>query len=704
LFLALCLGLTENAAAQFAWPVVPRTDAQGDPLPEGVFYRLGTNRVRHWWIKTLIFSADGSQVLSQGDKELRLWDVASGRLVRQTNDHSFDTCLTASPDGRYLADVIGGCIHVVEWKTGDVIAELDTQEVWMSLAFSADSKALVGLTADAVICSWDLASRQETARHVLHGLPPEFARATYRFWSLSADGAVVVGRFQGFADQERQGTWHFWNTAMGKEDRPGLKTHHLASRAADCCWCLSPDGRMLAMTTEGGVVEVWDTRSGKRLALDAEPVAQMLSLDPGGRHLALADRGEVSLWDLDTGKRVWHVNPTGERASALTFTADGKTLAVGSATSITMLDVATGKRTGFSQGDPGRFWGPGHFGGDGTLVVAHGGKLSVRAMAAGEEIRTFSAAELLPGASRQADARPARFHPEGRLVSSSADGRRQAWHRLREVTVTCTTTGRVLLVVPQGRAQAFAPDGNMAAFIDEFGREVTLRDMASGTVVRRWSDALAEFTGVSFSPDSRTLALSTREGTVLVCDVTGLATAPGQLPHQQLTHEAGERLWGELASDDGPRAHKAMWSLVAAGAQAVEILREHLKPVAVHGQVACFIAELDSERFTVREKATLALLRLPNVRPELEAAMARQPSAEVQRRLEFVLSKIGESPRDVELYRDPEQRRAWRALTILEQVGTAEARRLLESVAAGAAHERVTMEAQAALQRLKQRG
>src|SRR6516225_9414965 len=169
LFLALYVGSTDFATAQSTPANQPRTDAQGDALPEGVFYRLGTNRVRHWWIKTLIFSTDGTQVLSQGDRELRLWDVASGRLLRQTTDHSFDTCLAASPDGRYLADVIGGCIHVVDWKTGHVIAELDTQDVWMALAFTADSKTLVGLTADAVVCRWDLASRLETARHELQG-------------------------------------------------------------------------------------------------------------------------------------------------------------------------------------------------------------------------------------------------------------------------------------------------------------------------------------------------------------------------------------------------------------------------------------------------------------------------------------------------------------------------------------------------------
>jgi hypothetical protein len=40
-------------------------DSFGDPLPDHVFYRLGSVRLRHDAV-ALIFSADGSQLLSQG--------------------------------------------------------------------------------------------------------------------------------------------------------------------------------------------------------------------------------------------------------------------------------------------------------------------------------------------------------------------------------------------------------------------------------------------------------------------------------------------------------------------------------------------------------------------------------------------------------------------------------------------------------------
>src|SRR5438105_2019738 len=67
-------------------------DAFGDPLPDGVFYRLGTVRLRHQHVQTLIFSADGSQLLSHGaTPDLRVWDVATGRIVQQ---------FATAPEGR----------------------------------------------------------------------------------------------------------------------------------------------------------------------------------------------------------------------------------------------------------------------------------------------------------------------------------------------------------------------------------------------------------------------------------------------------------------------------------------------------------------------------------------------------------------------------------------------------------------------------
>jgi HEAT repeat protein len=112
-------------------------------------------------------------------------------------------------------------------------------------------------------------------------------------------------------------------------------------------------------------------------------------------------------------------------------------------------------------------------------------------------------------------------------------------------------------------------------------------------------------------------------------------------------------------------------------------------------QTARLIADLDSSRYAVRQQAAEALARLDeSAVPALRAALAGRPSAEVRRRIGQLLAKAqGPFPR-------PETLGALRAVTVLEQVGTPEARELLRVLARGMSEARLTQEAQAALRRL----
>jgi hypothetical protein len=115
-------------------------------------------------------------------------------------------------------------------------------------------------------------------------------------------------------------------------------------------------------------------------------------------------------------------------------------------------------------------------------------------------------------------------------------------------------------------------------------------------------------------------------------------------------------------------------------------------------QLTRLLVDLDSERFETRERATLELQRLgEQAEPALRKALADKPSLEVSRRLQALLDHLESRTLSTE------QLHALRAVEVLEQVGTAEARTVLRSVAAGAPADRLTREAKAALQRLSGR-
>jgi hypothetical protein len=116
------------------------------------------------------------------------------------------------------------------------------------------------------------------------------------------------------------------------------------------------------------------------------------------------------------------------------------------------------------------------------------------------------------------------------------------------------------------------------------------------------------------------------------------------------------------------------------------------------GRIAKLIADLGDEEFAVREAAVkeLEALGVESV-PHLQTVAEKSASAEVRKLATDTLIRIDKTPPS------PEELRAVRAVEILENLATADARAVLSKLAAGPAGHRLTLEATAALARLKSR-
>jgi hypothetical protein len=196
------------------------------------------------------------------------------------------------------------------------------------------------------------------------------------------------------------------------------------------------------------------------------------------------------------------------------------------------------------------------------------------------------------------------------------------------------------------------------------------------------------------SPEGRRGFTALADGTAVVWDLS--AAIPVAAP--QSGRPGAKQIaawWADLAGDDAARAFRARAALTAAPESTVSWLRERFRPMAAPdpARLARLLTDLDSDDFTVRQKATRELRALGDLaRPALQKLLDKKASPEVRQRVEDLLK----NPKDL----TPDQLRGIRGVEVLEEIATPQARKMLETLATGFPGARLTQEAKAALKRL----
>jgi hypothetical protein len=480
--------------------------------------------------------------------------------------------------------------------------------------------------------------------------------------------------------------------ALGQEvkELPSLRGHtnDIFSLA------ITADGKTLASGSRDKTIKLWDLTTGKEQATlkgHTGSVTSVAITADGKTVVSGSCDGTVKLWDRATGKEPATLRGhVGQVFVALT--TDGRTLASGSeyGNRIMLWDLPAG--TERAALDVGRVWCMAMTG-DGRTLAWAGRRDKLAAVTLWDPAAAHSRAVLT---GHRNPILCLAFSPDGRtLASGSTDREIKLWE-------VATGKERATLSGHGGplRCLAFAAGGKTLASggceHEELG-ELKLWDVARGeerAALKRDTDMAW---AVAFAPDGKTLvAAEGPDTTIRLWDVSGLTRAASS-PPTVLSDRQLDKLWADLAGADGPRAFQAVWALTASGQQTGPWIEKRLRPVlpAEPQRVARLIADLDNERFATREEASRELEALgESVGPALHKAVGGRPSPEMRQRAEELLGKLDQPTAS------PERLRVLRAIEVLEHVGTAEARRILERVAGGMPEARVTEEAKQSLDRL----
>jgi WD40 repeat protein len=679
----------------------------------------------------LVFSYDGSTLASVHDFHVResfsthplinLWDAATGRFLRQIDatDSMTRACVLLSSDGGTLA--VGAAnaeILLYDVKTGKLRYKLEAAGSVYHLAFTMDGTTLASYRGGGAVQLWD------TRTGKLSGsLDP--ANRGGNSLTFSPDGKMLV-----------VGTWagmQVWNV----NDRKLIHRFPFSTNWDDPI-AISLDGKTLASIKY--VVHLWDLTSGKELLPFDEPSfpGECLAFSPDGKHLAAGNldgnrtEGDVysysfRIWNVTTGKQRHAIGKHTWTVHDLQYTPDGRKLISASADkSIRWWDAKTARELRYLEADDqvtSISLSP-----DGTLLATKGrrneillwnaltgdnlpslriGDHHVHRVAFGlgkrllitteydwSNVRLWHIAQdrqstLLPTDKYVSDPQIA-VSPDGKILATASErGTVQLWE---------LATGKERLRITLAGARsvdgiAFAAHGQVLAISGD--ETIYLCGIATGKELGRLK-APAGQGGLAFSPDGKQLGSLSRDTTILIWDVSkidGERLASPRLEKDELAH-----LQTDIEGEDARKAHLAINALAGAPEQALALLKARLQPVVPlsEKEVAAFTAALDSEKFAVREAASRQLEAMEDLGESwLRKVLAAKPSLEVRRRVEQILARRDQHPVSAR------ERIALRGVELLERTATRDAILYLQALGNGAPDARLTLDAQAALKRIR---
>ena len=279
-----------------------RTDAYGDPLPDGACLRLGSAppaRVRRHLGRLAVA---GRQDLGRaGNAWLRslLGRRQRSDAPRTQGEGHPPQHLVYSPDGRFLGvSDDGGSLRLLDAKTGKTVREFyTTRRVRPGpIAFSADGRFVTVGDDDygrkSSIRVWQTDTGKEFG-------PFEPLQNCNVQTALSANGKLLAtwgysaGRNDIGSEEEaaRRRTLQLWDVAVGKECGRIVTEENLIHRAV-----FAPDSRSIAVINGNDTIDVWELATAKRrlTLIGRHGQGAALLFAPDGRTLTAATHDGVA--------------------------------------------------------------------------------------------------------------------------------------------------------------------------------------------------------------------------------------------------------------------------------------------------------------------------------------------------------------------------------------------------------------------------
>lgn len=504
-------------------------------------------------VTSVAFAPDGKTLATgSADQTIRLWNVATGEALAVLRGHKDGVnTLAFGPDGKWLASATGlqaygGNMNPYEKYIAGQGASFPAEvKVWdmekrepimtltghvrsiLSLAISPDGKRLATGSADATVKLWEvMTGKMETnltgfkgpvlavafspdgqtlaigggdpwgeANLEIRDLVTQKVRVTFKgheglvfALAFAPDGHTLAS---GGLDQ----ILRLWDAATGDELRT-IKGH----KAPIWSVAYDPGGQRIATASWDQTVKVWDaqTPQGCQLLADADNYSSCFS--PDGKYLVVSG-ARVQIFEPGTGKAPFVIPDYRTDDCIVAMAPDGSILAsAGMDKIVSLWEVGTWRPLGALRGHP-------------TKILALAFSPDSRTLASGDRdmVRLWDVRQRVQRATIRAGTNgigPVLFTPDGRTLIISGVDRTfffdpASGRELRSLDDTTWCTA----ISPDGRYLAGSPS------------ELAMIDLKDMDVKWMTNPHRANIPQVKFSPDGRTLATASWDGTAKLLNV-----------------------------------------------------------------------------------------------------------------------------------------------------------------------------------------
>jgi WD40 repeat protein len=294
-----------------------------------------------------------------------MWDAASGRKISNSWRHAGAVLSIAfSPDRKHAATAgADQVVRIWDTETGQELRVLrgHTDSV-QGISYSPDGQRLASISQDRTLRTWDPAATQEavtiSVAQAIDGLA--FAPDGQKLYLLDDDGQLrlldLVTTRQTLVSKEEAANMELptfsrhrefvnesnvWsldrNHKVHLERLEGVRRHQTGLGR----YVLSPDCSRLAWIGEGNLI-VWDADSG-RAVFHVDPGMKgyeeflsrtfysgvlMATFSPDNKRLVIGgDKGDLKLWDAENGQEILTLRGHQAPIIGLVFSPDGRRLA-----------------------------------------------------------------------------------------------------------------------------------------------------------------------------------------------------------------------------------------------------------------------------------------------------------------------------------------------------------------------------------------